>query len=217
MFSRGWIKRPVVLKIPRASAHEGSIPSPGTQIAQTVLGLSGGSQQPGRCVSAELVENLRLRVASAIVSSDRTIDCAYAHLGLWFVQSFHRFHLGRPPDQGLVVAIPEMGGPPPHYGQLAALSVRMKHLAMSAWMGFLEEQAQSPHNCLDTHVRGAGHSRRVQGYSGSGGGAGAQGPAEVPAGPAPGSVCGPRKQVTIIDWKPRGNQVSRVDKGKVLK
>ena len=78
------------------------------------------------------MENLHGRTASTIVPSDNTSDCAYADLGLWFAHTSCSFHLELPPDQGLVVAVPEMGGPPPHAGRLAALSGKMKQLSMFA-------------------------------------------------------------------------------------
>lgn len=53
------------------------IRSPGTQIAQTVLDLSGGSQLPRRSVPADLLENPHLFGASALVPSGSTIDGAH--------------------------------------------------------------------------------------------------------------------------------------------
>jgi hypothetical protein len=51
------------------------------------------------------------------------------------------FHPGLPPDEGPVVAVPEVGGSHHHNGRLAALRVRVERLAMSAWVGFRERQA----------------------------------------------------------------------------
>jgi hypothetical protein len=54
------------------------IRTPGTQIAQTALELSGGSQLPRRIVPVIFMENPHRYGASALVPSGSTIDGAYA-------------------------------------------------------------------------------------------------------------------------------------------